>query len=1261
MADKTSLSSMQQEAFDHLWKGRFRLALPIAEKLVTELPDSADAAVCYAWASLENGDPHKAQKFLDVSKQLSGQSLLTQMYRGYVQMRLSSFEAAIYDFNMTEGKQKELLAWTYLNKAKSLASIGEIERASSFYDLALLIDNNANPGWKGLRKYFNATKKTQKQLDASNKSDILALAQEALSQKEYWFSLLTANLFLKQQEFNEPEILLLQMESMFRMNQISVLEEKIQQNENTLKNHERYIALTEAVKKANNKKAEDSKKEFIRDVSQVESVLEVFPNDFVEVSELSLFNASEDPKNERKKNLSQINFGSKPSIGSLIVLKNLNFNKLELTHNCFYAWFLDDEIVQQSTVSSTIPKDWELYSLPETVDPRKNPLWTKGNAKLDFFINRTKIFTRHFVLGNEDVAVPEPKVEVETKTEAPVNFNEVFEELNAIIGLGTVKESVRALVDYLEVMNERKQLGLKAQDKISVHATFLGNPGTGKTTVARLMGKIFKGMGLLPKGEVIEVDRAALVGQYVGETAQKTEKIIEEAMGNVLFIDEAYTLVKKGQGSDFGQEAIDVLLKRMEDKKGEFFVIAAGYPAEMNDFLEANPGLKSRFTHHFTFEDYTPDEMMQIFRKMVSDEDYRVAEEAEKLLMKEFTKLYRARDKNFGNARTVRKVFEDAKMQVSKRYLKLAKHERTKEKLTTITFEDVTEIFNLGEVKKAFQVPVNEELLLEATAEINKLTGLSSVKRDVNELIKLAKYYRDSGEDLSSKFSSHILFLGNPGTGKTTVARVISKIYSALGILPGGQLIETDRQGLVATHVGETAPKTTGMINKATGGTLFIDEAYTLVKKDGGSDFGQEAIDVLLKRMEDDRGKFIVIAAGYTEEMKSFLESNPGLKSRFTKVFNFEDYNTDELMEIFNRMCKGSKLKLAEDARYLLTKYFNELYRNRDKNFGNARLVRNTFDTTSRNMNLRLSETSPSELTEEARTTIIVKDIEFILPQKSSMGAQTVKGDADKLQALMKELNSLTGLDSVKNEVDKVVNSLKIAQVRKERGMQVLQKPLHSVFLGNPGTGKTTVARLLSSIFRELGILEQGQLVEVDRAQLVAGYSGQTAIKTDEIIKKAIGGTLFIDEAYTLSRGAGDFGQEAIDTLLKRMEDFKGQFIVIVAGYTREMQAFMESNPGLTSRFTNVFNFEDYNPEQLVNIANVMASSSGYKFTPQGLQKLFVKFENLYNNRDHNFGNARTSRNVLMEIISNQEGRIASLLNYSDEELISLSEADIRM
>ncbi|MCU0565696.1 MAG: AAA family ATPase [Oculatellaceae cyanobacterium Prado106] len=258
------------------------------------------------------------------------------------------------------------------------------------------------------------------------------------------------------------------------------------------------------------------------------------------------------------------------------------------------------------------------------------------------------------------------------------------------------------------------------------------------------------------------------------------------------------------------------------------------------------------------------------------------------------------------------------------------------------------------------------------------------------------------------------------------------------------------------------------------------------------------------------------------------------------------------------------------------------------------------------------------------------------------------------------ELNDLIGLDNIKEAVQTLANFLKVQKVRQERGMATTPVSLHAVFGGPPGTGKTTVARLLGSIYKGLGFLDQGHLVETDRAGMVAGYIGQTATKVDDLVKNALDGVLFIDEAYTLSAGEGsDFGQEAIDVLLKRMEDYRDRLVVIVAGYTDLMSDFVESNPGLKSRFNRYFYFNDYTPSELTAIFKKLCEKSHFKLVQDAETKLFNLLEQLYLNRDKSFGNARLVRNLFEKAIERQANRLAVLSLLTDEVLATLLPEDI--
>lgn len=292
------------------------------------------------------------------------------------------------------------------------------------------------------------------------------------------------------------------------------------------------------------------------------------------------------------------------------------------------------------------------------------------------------------------------------------------------------------------------------------------------------------------------------------------------------------------------------------------------------------------------------------------------------------------------------------------------------------------------------------------------------------------------------------------------------------------------------------------------------------------------------------------------------------------------------------------------------------------------------------------------------------------LQEQTSGGEKPGESDAEKTEAeekkpdfdeLMAQLDSLVGLDDVKKDIKNLMNLVKVRRLRKENGLPIPPMSLHMVFMGNPGTGKTTVARIISGLYAAIGVLEKGQLIEVDRSGLVAGYVGQTALKTQEVIKSALGGVLFIDEAYSLaSGGENDFGREAIETILKAMEDHRDELIVVVAGYDGPMEKFINSNPGLQSRFNKYFYFPDYNGEQLLYIFKGQCKKNGYTLTEEAEAEAKAMFEELYENRGENFGNGRDVRNVFEDTVVRQSNRVAALDAPTKDDLMQFLPEDLK-
>ncbi|SFT33349.1 AAA+-type ATPase, SpoVK/Ycf46/Vps4 family [Lachnospiraceae bacterium XBD2001] len=563
--------------------------------------------------------------------------------------------------------------------------------------------------------------------------------------------------------------------------------------------------------------------------------------------------------------------------------------------------------------------------------------------------------------------VESPTVEAKVKP-SEISSEEAEHQLEALIGLESVKQEIYKIKKKIEYDKARSEvLGIALENSDSYHFVFSGNPGTGKTTVARLLAEILHGAGVLEKGQLVEVERGDLVGEFQGQTALKTKKAIKSALGGVLFIDEAYSLVN-GPNDDFGHEAIDALVKGVEDYRNQFVVILAGYRDEMHQLISTNIGLESRFTKFIDFPDYTEDELMEIARYMADGQHYRFSADGELAFREKISK--KKYNRRFGNARTVRVLMNEA---YTEKAVNFDPNEVSKEYLTILTPEDFgVELCKDSKMKAA-----------DAMDKLNRLIGLKDVKYEIRSTISIVDYLkqeRTEGKtsDIALGTSLHMCFAGNPGTGKTTVARLYAEVLAALGVARNGELHEVSRSDLVGRYQGETALKTKEVCENSYGGVLFIDEAYDLVQGEHDS-FGREAVATLIKQMEDNRDKMIVIFAGYSKEMEQFMEANTGIKSRISKTIVFPDYALEDLECIFYRMVDERNIILADGVRKHVNDLIAYLYERRDAKFGNAREMRNLFETIWKHMVHRVEE---EQLNGDARRTVVIADIEKVFEEK---------------------------------------------------------------------------------------------------------------------------------------------------------------------------------------------------------------------------------------------------------------------------------------
>jgi len=544
----------------------------------------------------------------------------------------------------------------------------------------------------------------------------------------------------------------------------------------------------------------------------------------------------------------------------------------------------------------------------------------------------------------------------------PKTADEILAELDGMIGLAKVKTAVRQLIETISMQKEREEKGGATAKTQAIHLCFYGNPGTGKTTVARKLGALFQAMGLLPTDNMLEVTRADMVAGYVGHTAPQVNTVCDKALGGILFVDEAYDLCRDGFDS-YGNEAVTALLKRMEDDRGKFVVVAAGYRKEMDNFLQSNSGFKSRFTHFLELDDYNPDELFAIFASMAKSNGYTLSGGGEKRAKEVIAEIHRTRGKDFANGRTMRNLLDDTIRRMPERLASLTQAERTVEALSTITELDFPS-------EKKEERTVNEIL-----AELDAMIGMTDIKKTVREIankIQIQKEQEERDGTKSAGEGNNIVITGNPGTGKTTIVRTLGALFKAIGLLKTDTVIEVNGNDLKGSYLGQSKDKVNEKCDEAMGGILFVDEAYVLAdtQRGGAADqYARESVEILMTRLENDRTKFVGVVAGYEKEMQMFLDTvNPGMRRRFKHYLHLNDYSAEELFAIFNSMVKKAGYTLTPDASEAAKSAIADMYSNKGPNFGNAGEIRVFFERVTSRLATRLAALSKEERADKLKT-----------------------------------------------------------------------------------------------------------------------------------------------------------------------------------------------------------------------------------------------------------------------------------------------------
>ena len=783
------------------------------------------------------------------------------------------------------------------------------------------------------------------------------------------------------------------------------------------------------------------------------------------------------------------------------------------------------------------------------------------------------------------------------------------QEFDGLFAKDDLIDTLREFKKRVVVDRQMKERGSKVH--IQMDCVILGNAGTGKHFMAELLAD-----WLVREEVVYQSDIQVIDAVDFQPWAEKMDENLNAIKDGLLVLHNAQKLIFNGESIE-----LDMLFARMHDRPTTMpIVIMTGLRRDFEEFLANKPEVASMFEFRFDLKPFNDKNLCEVSEYILKKKfKFNIDPEALVKLKGHYEWMMRK-----GGGIDNNGLLAELKAEEMAVNALLRGGKRIEEQ----------------DVKGQVFVPRTEA---EVWAELDEFVGMQQVKDEIHKIIdNIKEAQREGGE---ARINDHYIFTGNPGTGKTTIARIFSDILGATGVLPKGQYVEVAAKDMISEYVGGTERNVQDYVDRAMGGVLFIDEAYGF--NDG--QFGKAGIDKLVPILENKKGQFVCIAAGYRDDMKEFLKMNTGLPSRFNKQIEFPDYNAKELELIFLSMAKKKGFRLDQEATDKLHIEFENMYNRRGDTFGNARDVRNFLDEAIERRRTRHRTMSEDEILKEGK-----------LLTYADIAGEGVNKVID-IQEVMKELDALVGLENVKQSLRDLAATIRREQKLAQNKNRTPNFNIsHYLFLGNPGTGKTTVARLMGQILHSLGVISSPHVYEVTREDLVSRYLGETAPKTRETVMKAMGAVLFIDEAYSLSNGGPhDYGSEAINTLTPLLENHKGKFVCIAAGYTRDMMQFLAQNKGLASRFDEKIYFDDYTPEELYRIFVSMATKKEFHLDDEALAAVRDLLGRAYARRDESFGNARTVRKILDRAVKNLSGRVAYDDSVTDEDLQTIKAEDI--